>query len=92
MPTFAEQGLTAPIYQLVSWTCFIGQAGIPQDIVDKISAMIVEGGKTPRIQKLLDTFGIDDAAQGHVEFKRVMAEEGPIWLDAARKLNLTQEG
>jgi tripartite-type tricarboxylate transporter receptor subunit TctC len=92
VPTFAEQGLTAPVYQLVSWTCFVGQAAIPQDIVEKISAMIVEGGKTARLQKLIDTFGIDEAAQGHAEFKRVLANEGPIWLEAARKLNLQQEG
>jgi hypothetical protein len=54
--------------------------------------LIVEGGKTERVQKLLDTFGIDDAAQGHADFKRILAAEGPTWIEAARKLNLAQEG
>jgi tripartite-type tricarboxylate transporter receptor subunit TctC len=92
VPTFAEQGLTAPVYQLFSWTCFLGQAAIPQDVVEAISAMIVEGGKTERLQRLLDTFGIDDSAQGHTDFKRILATEGPVWIDAAQRLNLPQEG
>jgi tripartite-type tricarboxylate transporter receptor subunit TctC len=91
VPTFAEQGLTAPVYQLYSWTCFLGAAAIPQDIVERISGLIVEGGKTERLQRLLDTFGIDDAAQGHADFKRILATEGPVWIEAARKLNLQQE-
>lgn len=89
--TFAEQGFTSPVYQLYSWTCFLGSSAIPQDIVEKISGLIVDGGKSERLQKLLDTFGIDDAALGHADFKRILAAEGPTWIEAARKLNLAQE-
>jgi tripartite-type tricarboxylate transporter receptor subunit TctC len=92
VPTFAEQGLTAPVFQLASWTCFVGQSGIPQETVEAISKMIVEGGKSPRLQKVLEIFAIDDGAIGHASFKSIMATQGPVWLDAARQLNLTQEG
>jgi tripartite-type tricarboxylate transporter receptor subunit TctC len=92
VPTFAEQGLTAPVFQLKSWTCFVANSATPPELVAEISSMIVDGGKTPRLEKLLDTFGIDDPVIGHQAFKQVMDTEGPIWLDAARKLNLKQEG
>jgi tripartite-type tricarboxylate transporter receptor subunit TctC len=92
VPTFAEQGLTAPVFQLSSWTCFVSQSGVPQDVVETISNMIVEGGKSPRLLKVLDIFGIDEGAIGHAAFKNIMATQGPIWLDAARALNLPQEG
>ncbi len=92
VPTFAEQGLIAPVYQLTSWICFVGQAAVPQDVVETISSMMVEAGKSPRLQKLLDLFGIDEAAMSHNAFKDLLAKEGPVWLDAVRQLNLPQEG
>ncbi|MEQ1649302.1 MAG: tripartite tricarboxylate transporter substrate binding protein [Hyphomicrobiaceae bacterium] len=92
VPTFAEQGLTAPVFQLKSWTCFVARGDTPPELVTEASNMIVDGGKTPRLAKILDTFGIDDGAVGQVQFKNIMDTEGPIWLDAARKLNLKQEG
>lgn len=92
VPTFAEQGLTAPVFGLKSWTCFVANSATPPELVAQISDMIVEGGLTPRLDKLLDTFGIDDRVVGHQQFKHVMETEGPIWLDAARKLDIKQEG
>lgn len=91
VPTFAEQGLTAPVFKLKSWTCFVAAAATPPELVQQASDMIVEGGKGPRLAKVLDTFGIDEGAIGSAAFKDIMTNEGPIWLDAARKLNLTQE-
>jgi hypothetical protein len=50
--------------------------------------MMVEIGKTERIQKILATFGIDNAARDHVFFERIVAEEGPIWIELVKGLNL----
>ena len=50
--------------------------------------MMVEGGKTERIQKVLDTFGIDEAARDHRYFEKVVREEGPIWIDLIKSLNI----
>jgi len=49
---------------------------------------MVEGGKTERIQKIIDTFGIDEAARDRTYFKKVLDEEGPVWLDVIKSLNL----
>ena len=91
VPTFLEQGLTSKVFQLTGYICAVGPTGIPQDIVERLSALIVEGGKTERVQKLLDTFGIDETPLGHAEFKKLYAEEGPIWISSVQSLGLTPE-
>ena len=50
--------------------------------------LMVEGGKSERIQKILDTFGIDRAAQDSAFFEKIVAEEGPIWIDLVKGLNI----
>jgi hypothetical protein len=40
---------------------------------------------------LLDQFGIDDSAIGRPGFEKLVAEEGPIWLNAVGSLGLTPE-
>ena len=57
------------------------------EAIDNILAMAqlkAEG----RIQKILVTFGIDMAAQDHVYFAKYLAEEGPIWIELVKGLNL----
>ena len=62
-----------------------------QEIVERLSGLIVEGSKTERLQKLLDTFGIDETPLGHEEFKKLYAEGGPIWISSIQGLGLTTE-
>jgi tripartite-type tricarboxylate transporter receptor subunit TctC len=89
--TMAEQGLKNPAYSLMSWICFLGHSGMRQDVVERISALMVDGGKSERILRLLDTFGIDESAQGHAALKAIIQRDGPIWIDAVQKLNLKPE-
>ena len=86
--TFLEQGLTDIAFQVQGFICLVGPAAMPKDIVRKLSDMMVEGGKSERIQKILETFGIDTPAQDHVFFEKILAEQGPIWLDLVRGLGL----
>ena len=64
---------------------------MPQEIVQRLSDLMVEGGKTERVQKILTTFGIDDAAVGHEEFKRLYAQDGPVWIELVKSLGLTPQ-
>jgi tripartite-type tricarboxylate transporter receptor subunit TctC len=91
VPTFIEQGLTSKVFALVPYVCLVGQAGIPQEIVDRLSTLMVEGGKSERVQKLLDAFGIEQSAQGHLAFKELYERETPIWVDSVRALGLTPQ-
>jgi tripartite-type tricarboxylate transporter receptor subunit TctC len=88
VPTFQEQGLTEKAFQVRGWVGCAAPVGTPDAIVQKLSDLMVEGGRTERIQKILDTFGIDEAARDRAYFKKVIDEEGPVWLDVIRSLNL----
>ena len=86
--TFYEQGVTDMAFQVQGFICLVGPAAMPKDIVLKLSDMMVEIGKSERIQKILDTFGIDMAAQDHVFFEKFLAEQGPVWIELVKGLNL----
>ena len=88
VPTFHEQGLTELAFQVRGFICLVGPSALPREIVLRLSAMMVELGKSERIQKILATFGIDQAAQDHVFFEKFLAEEGPIWIELVKGLNL----
>ena len=86
--TFFEQGVTDIAFQVQGFICLVGPSGMSNDIVNRLSDMMVEGGKSERIQKILETFGIDNAAQDRAFFEKYLAEQGPIWLDLVRGLGL----
>ncbi|MDQ8730658.1 tripartite tricarboxylate transporter substrate binding protein [Bradyrhizobium sp. LHD-71] len=89
--TFAEQGVTSDVFRLQGFVCAVGPTGMPDEIVNRYSDLFVEGGKSEKVQQLLDQFGIDDPAVGRAGFQKLVAEEGPIWLKAVSSLGLTPE-
>jgi tripartite-type tricarboxylate transporter receptor subunit TctC len=88
VPTFHEQGLTEQAFLVRGWIGLVGPVGMKPEIVQKLSDMMVEAGKTERIQKILDTFGIDEAARDSRYFEKVVREEGPIWIELIKSLNI----
>jgi tripartite-type tricarboxylate transporter receptor subunit TctC len=88
VPTFYEQGLQEKAFQVRGWVGCAAPAGTPDDVVQKLSDLMVEGGKTERVQKINETFGIDEAARDRAYFKKVIDEEGPVWLDVIKGLNI----
>ena len=45
-----EAGRTDKAFQVRGWICLVGPIGMPDHIVQKLSDVMVEGGKTERIQ------------------------------------------
>jgi len=88
IPTFYEQSLQEKAFQVRGWVGCAAPAGTPDDVVQKLSDLMVEGGKTERVQKINETFGIDEAARDRAYFKKVIDEEGPVWLDVIKSLNI----
>lgn len=86
--TFYEQGLQDRAFQVRGWIGLVGPAGMRPEVVRKLSDLMVEGGKTERMRKILETFGIDEAARDHVFFEQIMRDEGPVWIDLVKGLNL----
>ena len=87
--TFQEQGVPDKAFQLKGFICIVGPTGMPPELVQRLSDLMVEGGKTEKVQKILATFGIDEAAVSHQEFRKLVDEEAPIWLALVRSLGLT---
>ncbi len=88
VPTFFEQGLTDEAFQVRGWVGCAAPAGTPEAIVQKLSDLMVEGGKTERVLKINDQFGIDEGARDRVYFRKVLDEEGPVVLEVVRSLNI----
>ena len=86
--TFLEQGIDDVTFQVQGFICLVGPAAMPKEIVNKLSDMMVQLGKSERIVRILDTFGIDMAAQDQAYFQKYLAEEGPVWLELVKGLNL----
>jgi len=91
VPTFMEQGVDRPIFRLRGFIGLIGPAGMPQAAVEQLSALMVEGGKSERVQKLLETYGVDEAAQDHVSFRKLYDDEKPVWIEQVKALGLTPQ-
>jgi tripartite-type tricarboxylate transporter receptor subunit TctC len=91
VPTFKELGVDDRIFTLSGFICLVGPAGTPKEVVERLSALMVEGGKTERVQKLLETFGVDEAAQGHEAFRKLYDAEKDHWIDEVRSLGLTPQ-
>ena len=88
VPTFYEQGYIDKAFQVRGWVGCAAPAGTPEEIVRKLSDLMVEGGKTERVLKINDQFGIDEGARDRAYFKKVLDEEGPVVLEVIKGLNI----
>jgi tripartite-type tricarboxylate transporter receptor subunit TctC len=91
VPTFVEQGVHSKVFALEPYIALAGPAGMPQHVVERLSALMVEAGKSDRVQKVLETYGIDESAQDHIAFKKLYDNEVPIWIEAVKALGLAPQ-
>jgi tripartite-type tricarboxylate transporter receptor subunit TctC len=91
VPAFPEQGVTSKAFQLKGYIGLAGPAGIPQEVVERLSALMVEASRSERLQKLRETFALDEPAVGHAEATRLHEEEKPIWIELVRGLGLAPQ-
>ena len=88
VPTFYEQGFTDKAFQVRGWVGCAAPAGTPDEILARLSDLMVEAGKTERVQKINDQFGIDEGARDRAYFRKVLDDEGPVVLEVIRSLNI----
>ena len=62
--------------------------GTPAGIIEKLSRLLVAGGKTEKLQQLMKSFGVDDTAMTFEETQKLYKEEAPVWLEAVTSLGL----
>ena len=88
VPSFQEQGATSRIFQLTGFQCCAVPTGTPAAVIEKLSKLLVAGGKTEKVQQLMKSFGVDDTAMTFEETQRLYKEEAPVWLEAVTSLGL----
>ena len=59
LPTFAEQGWKEPAYGLVGWFGFIGPAGIPKPILDRLGDEARKAMQDPDVKARFVNFGYE---------------------------------
>jgi tripartite-type tricarboxylate transporter receptor subunit TctC len=91
VPTFTEQGVTSRLFGLRGYICLAGPTGMPQEIVERLSTLMVEAGRSERVRRLIDTQGIDVAAVDHVEAKALHESEKSVWIELVSSLGLTPQ-
>ena len=89
VPTFEEQGFPDPVFVIEGWLGLLGPAGLPREIVQRLSALVQEAADTPRVRQLNKTFGLPDKPWTAAEFEKLDREVKPRWVELARELNLT---
>jgi tripartite-type tricarboxylate transporter receptor subunit TctC len=88
VPSFAELGAKPRLFQLTGFQCCVVPAGTPPEIIQKLSKLLVAGGKSEKIQQLMKSFGVDDTAMTFEETQKLYKEETPIWLESVASLGL----
>src|SRR5262245_10537444 len=89
--TFTEQGVTSRLFGLHGYFCLAGPSAMPREIVERLSTLMVEAGRSERVRRLMDTQGIDGAAVGHVEAKELHESEKSVWIELVSSLGLTPQ-
>ncbi len=89
VPTFAEQGLVAPVFQIQGWIGVMAPARTPALVLQQVSQAIQETAATPRVRQLHQMAGLAERPWSQEEFARIDLAARPMWIELARALNLT---
>lgn len=90
-PDWPAVSETLPGYDFPSWNAFVGPAGMPRDLVNRLSAAIIHAQKQPEIVQMLATTGTIPLIMGSDELKTYMAAEVAKWVRLAREANIQPE-
>lgn len=84
--TFREQGATSPLFDLTTYQCCAVPKGTPKEIVERISMILVQAGKSEKATEMFKMFGIDEGAMDLATTQALYSRESPIWIDLASKV------
>src|SRR6266436_4953290 len=87
--TYIEQGFPEKVFMLKGWLGLLGPAGLPAEIVGRISKAILEGAESPRLKQVYETFGLLEKPTTPEEFVALYREEGPAMIAIARELGVS---
>lgn len=89
VPTMAESGL--PAVDLVGWWGFIAPAGVPQDIVQRLNAVLIAPAREPAIQARLEGLGYSVVAGSAEDYAARIRREIAQWRDIVARVGIRVE-
>ena len=87
VPTLAEAGVTG--YEATLWLNISGPAGMPADIVQRLSSEIAKALRDPDLQSNFRTGGVDATWMGQQELNTFMRAEYEKWGKVVRETGAT---
>lgn len=87
IPTMAESA-DLPEFEAVQWQGLVGPAGIPQDIVSRISAALNRALAQPDVRSRLTTLGVEIAPTTPAEFANYVKADTAHWSKLIKALGI----
>ena len=89
VPSVAELGL--PQLESLAWIGLLAPAGLPADVVDRITGETARGMRLPEVRELLGRQGFDVVAGSPQEFSRWIQGESAKWTRVIRASGATAD-
>lgn len=86
LPTIAESGVKD--YETGLWYAFVGPAGIPKEIVQRLNAELVAAIKSPEVHKRLVSVGVDPSPGTPEELAKLMVSDLKRWAGVIARIGL----
>lgn len=86
LPTIAESGVKD--YETGLWYAFVGPAGIPKEIVQRLNAELVAAIKSPEVHKRLVSVGVDPSPGTPDELAKLMVSDLKRWAGVIARIGL----
>jgi tripartite-type tricarboxylate transporter receptor subunit TctC len=81
VPAIAE---TLPGFELALWFGFMGPAGMPREVTQRLNTELVRAIRSPEVRERLQSQGADPIGDSVEEFAAVLKKESAQWADFAK--------
>lgn len=88
VPTLQEQGAAGELGTLFGGLPITAVSAVPQDILQKMAQVAVEGWELPKAKAIRETFAIPDKVLGLEETRKAWREVAPVWIRIASDLGI----
>ena len=87
VPTIAEAGV--PGFEIVGWYGIVGPAGMPKDVVARLSSEIARALKTPEVREKMDKEGAELIGSTSAEFTAFLKADLDKWTKVIKAAKIS---
>ncbi|HUH60400.1 MAG TPA: tripartite tricarboxylate transporter substrate binding protein [Candidimonas sp.] len=85
-PTMIEEGYSG--FTAYAWQGLVGPAGMPADVVDRLSKELIAALQTPALAEKITNMGVEPMPMSSDEFKAYAEKERALWADVINKAGI----